>query len=99
MQREQDFGAQLDRSAATLSRLVSPVSTPSHCVMRHEATVALAQRLAQLPDHYREVIILRHLRGMSIAEVAAQLQKTPEATNSLLARALVKLRVLMKESK
>jgi RNA polymerase sigma-70 factor (ECF subfamily) len=91
--REQELAAGLDRSAAALSGLVSPVSTPSQ-----GAAVILADKMAELPDHYREALVFHHLKGLSIAEVAEKLGRSPEATNSLLARALIKLRLLMKDA-
>lgn len=95
--REQDLAKSFDRSAAALSGLASPVSTPSHRASRREATVILADKLAELPEHYREALVLHHLRGLTIAEVAEKTGRSPEATNSLLARALIKLRLLMKD--
>lgn len=97
-QREADLAARLDQSAATLSRLISHTPTPSQAAARRETTVILANQLAKLPEHYRDVLVLRHLRGMTIAEVATEIGRSLEATNSLLARALVKLRLLMKDA-
>jgi RNA polymerase sigma-70 factor (ECF subfamily) len=94
--REQHFSDAMDCSAASLSRLVSPQSTPSKGAVRREAVVVLADKLAELPDHYRQAIMLYHLEGLTIVEVAQRLERSPEATNSLLARALIKLRSLMK---
>jgi RNA polymerase sigma-70 factor (ECF subfamily) len=94
--REQEFADDLNRSSAALAGLAAPVSTPSRSAIRREAAVLLADKLAELPDHYRRAIVLHHIEGLSIAEVAKRLERSPEATNSLLARALVKLRVLMK---
>jgi RNA polymerase sigma-70 factor (ECF subfamily) len=94
--REQEFADDLNRSSAALAGLAAPVSTPSRSAIRREAAVLLADKLAELPEHYRRAIVLHHIEGLSIAEVAKRLDRSPEATNSLLARALVKLRVLMK---
>jgi RNA polymerase sigma-70 factor (ECF subfamily) len=94
--REQEFADDLDRSAAALAGLAAPASSPSRNAIRREAAVLLADKLAQLPDHYRRAIVLHHIEGRSIAEVAQRLERSPEATNSLLARALVKLRSLMR---
>lgn len=96
VQREQNLSDALDRSAAALSRLVSPGSTPSKGAVRREAAVVLADKLAELPDHYRQAIVLYHLEGLTVTEVAERLGRSPEATNSLLARALIKVRSLMK---
>jgi RNA polymerase sigma-70 factor (ECF subfamily) len=94
--REHDLADDLDRSSAALSGLLARGGTPSQDATRREIAVVLADKLAELPAHYRQAIVLHHIEGLTIAEVACQLDRSPEATNSLLARALVKLRFLMK---
>lgn len=47
----------------------------------------VAAALASLPAHYRQVILLRDLEGLSIGELAGQLRLTREATKSRLHRA------------
>ena len=93
---EQEFAAELDRSTAALAGLAAPMSSPSRIAIRREAAVLLADKLAELPDHYRRAIVMHHIEGLSIAQVAQHFHRSPEATNALLARALVKLRLLMK---
>jgi RNA polymerase sigma-70 factor (ECF subfamily) len=93
---EQTFEADLDYSAQAVAKLLAPISTPSQAAVRREQAVILADKLAELPDDYRQAIILHHFEGHSIAEVARQMNRSPESTNSLLARALIKLRSLMK---
>lgn len=46
-----------------------------------------AAALSALPPHYREVVLLRDLQGLSITEMAAQLQTTPETIKARLHRA------------
>jgi RNA polymerase sigma-70 factor (ECF subfamily) len=53
--------------------------------------------LGQLPDDHREVIILRHLEGLTFAEVAARLDKSTDSVKKLWARALARLRRLLGE--
>ena len=43
----------------------TPVSSPSQQASRREQAVLLADALEQLPEDYREVIVLRHLEGLS----------------------------------
>jgi RNA polymerase sigma-70 factor (ECF subfamily) len=95
---ERRLADSLNRSSAAMEQLVSPTSSPSQHVVGREAAVVLADRLAKLPDVSREAIVLHYLEGRSIAEVAEHLGRSPQATNSLLARALVKLRLLMKDT-
>ena len=39
----------------------------------------LANALSRLPDDYREVLILRHLEGLSFPEVSQRMDRTLEA--------------------
>ena len=52
----------------------------------------LADALGQLPEDYREVIILRHLEGLTFPAVASRMGRTPESIKKLWARALARLR-------
>ncbi|RZA34441.1 MAG: RNA polymerase sigma factor [Lysobacteraceae bacterium] len=52
-----------------------------------ELRLDVAAALASLPAHYRQVILLRDLEGLSIEELAGQLALTREATKSRLHRA------------
>ena len=47
----------------------------------------LAAAMESLPAHYREIILLRDLEGLSIQELADRLQLTREATKARLHRA------------
>lgn len=57
----------------------------------HAAPAALGQdvaaALARLPPHYREIVLLRDLEGLSLAEIAARLGLSVEATKARLHRA------------
>jgi RNA polymerase sigma-70 factor (ECF subfamily) len=83
----------LDRSSQALGQgLAAPCSTPSHQAARREQAVLLAEALAELPEGYREVLILRHLEGLTFPEVARRLGRTLDAVEKVWARALGKLR-------
>lgn len=47
---------------------------------------ALNDALAQLPDRQREAVVLRHIEGLSNPEIAALMEITVEAVESLTAR-------------
>lgn len=47
----------------------------------------VAAALAALPAHYREIVLLRDLEGLTIAEIAARLELHPEAAKARLHRA------------
>ena len=96
-QLERQLG-QLDRSSMVMGGLLATAeSSPSQIAARNEGAVVLADALARLPDSYREVLVLYHLEGLSVAEIAAKMGRTVPAVKGLRTRALVKLRTLLKE--
>lgn len=54
----------------------------------------LERALAALPDHLREVILLRRIEGLTAAETAGVLGKTEAAAAKLYARAMARLGTL-----
>ena len=52
----------------------------------------MANALQQLPQDYREVIVLRQLEELPFAEVARHMQRSAEAARKLWIRALAALR-------
>jgi RNA polymerase sigma-70 factor (ECF subfamily) len=93
---EREIEAAFDRSSVLLDRgLVAQQSSPSQQAVRREQAVMLADALAALPEAYREVIVLRHLEGMTFPEVAARMQRTLDSVNKLWMRALIQLRELL----
>jgi len=90
---ERELEAELDHSSQTLDGgLVAPQSSPSQQAARREQAVLLADALGRLPEDYREVLILHHLEGLAMAEVAGRMGRSVEAVKKLWARALERLR-------
>jgi len=90
---ERELAAELDRSSDILDGgLLAKQDSPSHQVAQREQGVLLANMLAGLPDDYREVLILRHLEGLTFPEVAQRMGRTLDAVKSLWTRALGRLR-------
>lgn len=58
-----------------------------HCPAPNGLVRDVANALAALPTHYREIILLRDLEGHSIAEIAEALSLHPEAAKARLHRA------------
>jgi RNA polymerase sigma-70 factor (ECF subfamily) len=95
---ERALAVDVDASSQLLERmLVSPQSSPSQQASRREQAVLLADALAQLPGHYREVIVLRHLHGLTFPEVAERVGRTLDSVEKIWARALIQLRRLLQE--
>jgi RNA polymerase sigma-70 factor (ECF subfamily) len=90
---ERQLSAELDQSSQALDRgLVAPHSSPSQQAVRREQSVLLAQALARLPDDARELLILRHLEGLTFPEVARRLGRTLDSVKKQWPRALASLR-------
>jgi RNA polymerase sigma-70 factor (ECF subfamily) len=97
-QRDVPFSAWLRRVArnAALENLRSRRATPVHDLgvrmhsrdeLRSECVQDLRQVLEGLPYEHREVLILRHLAGLSPGEIARMLEKTEAAIDGLHHRA------------
>jgi RNA polymerase sigma-70 factor, ECF subfamily len=87
------IGAALQQSTIQLAALVPAAGkSPSMAVQQREEAVVLADRLAQLPEDYREVLVLRNLQGMAFEEVAQRIDRSVGATRMLWLRAIEKLR-------
>ncbi len=94
LERELQDG--LDRSSVYLgSQLIAAQSSPSAQASRREQAVLLADAMEELPEDYREVIILRQLEGLSFSQVALRMGRTEDSVKNLWARALVRLRRLL----
>jgi RNA polymerase sigma-70 factor (ECF subfamily) len=83
----------LDESASRLEVLLAAdESSPLQKVVRQEQLLGLAHALARLAPDQREAVELRHLRGLSVADVAGQMGRSREAVAKLLFRGLNRLR-------
>jgi RNA polymerase sigma-70 factor (ECF subfamily) len=95
---EQGLADELDQSSLALGgALVARHSSPSQQAARRELAVLLADALEQLPADYREVIILSHLQGLPFPEVARRMGRSLDSVKNVWARALVRLRRIMRE--
>jgi RNA polymerase sigma-70 factor, ECF subfamily len=95
---ERELAAELDQSSRVLDRgLVNSLSSPSQQADRREQAVLLAEALRQLPEDYREVLILRHLEGLSFPNVARRMGRSLDSVKNLWTRALARLRDLLGE--
>ena len=88
-----------DASADILVRTLFATDTsPSNQLMREERHERLKAALATLPQRDREVLVMRHLEQLSIAEIAAMLEIGEPAVKSRLLRALIRIRERMGDS-
>jgi RNA polymerase sigma-70 factor (ECF subfamily) len=68
--------------------LASNKSSPSNHLMQGELKQLVESAIARLPDHYQQVIHLRHRQALSFADVARHLSTTPDAARQLWTRAI-----------
>jgi RNA polymerase sigma-70 factor, ECF subfamily len=97
---EQDLQVGIDQSSCVLAgRLISPGSSPSESAARREQAVLFADALDQLPDDYREVLILRHLEGLTFAGVGERMGRSVDSVEKIWLRAVAKLRKTVEDEK
>jgi RNA polymerase sigma-70 factor (ECF subfamily) len=90
---EGTLGVDLDQSSQAFGQgLIAAQSSPSQHASRREQAVLLADALDRLPPDYREVIVLRHLEGLTFPEVAARMRRSVDSVEKLWVRALPRLR-------
>jgi RNA polymerase sigma-70 factor (ECF subfamily) len=81
-------------SSARLERwLADDRSGPETKAQRHELLLRLAAALEQLPDDQRDVVILRDLQEMPVAQIATELGRTEKSVAGLLLRGRLAARV------
>jgi RNA polymerase sigma-70 factor (ECF subfamily) len=76
-------------------QLAAGSSSPSEQVIRREASSRLTDALKLLPEHYQQVIVLRHLQGLAFVEVARQMDRSVDSVEKLWVRALRQLREVL----
>ncbi len=79
--REEAIAAELSDASvmALCKRLSGSGTSPSRNILRKELRQRVRAALAELPEHYREVMVMRHLEQLSIEEIAA-ITSVPEGT-------------------
>lgn len=87
------ISTRMEESAAGLKRsLPARGDSPSAAMRRREDSIEFANRLSDLPPHYRDVIVLRVLQGLPFDEIAAEMNRSSGAVRMLWLRALSLLR-------
>jgi RNA polymerase sigma-70 factor (ECF subfamily) len=77
LSREISLEQSLAESSAQLGRLLAANATsPSQAAADNERQLALAQVLDQLPNDYRDVIVMRSLQELPYEEVARRMGRT-----------------------
>ena len=88
-----EMNTSMDKSAVNFGAILAGNGTsPSGPVHARERAVALANELSKLPEHYREVIVLRNLQSLSFEEIATRMEKSVGAVRMLWLRAIDKFK-------
>ncbi|MCS7469196.1 sigma-70 family RNA polymerase sigma factor [Stieleria sp. ICT_E10.1] len=79
--------SELEESFARLEQVLAGDETsPSRLASRNEQIATMLSSLQELPDNQRRAVIMKHLQGFSLKEVAASLGLSEPATAGLLHR-------------
>lgn len=99
VKRERNLVLQLPHhsSMELARRLVAPTSSPSLRLLRNEMSDRVHAALEHLSSLDREVLVLRHLEQLSMAEIAGLLGRTVGAIKIRHLRALERLRSIMED--
>jgi RNA polymerase sigma-70 factor (ECF subfamily) len=84
-----------DSGPSLVDMVTANTSSPSRHAMRGEASIFLANCLADLPETQQEALRLRYIEGQSLKEIAERMGKTEMAAAGLLKRGLQALRQRM----
>lgn len=89
----EQVSAALDKSVLNFANVLADRGpSPSAPALQRERSVALANQLANLKPHYRDVIVLRNLQGLPFDEVAARMNRKPSAVRMMWLRAIDKFK-------
>ena len=66
--------------------LVDEKTSPSEVLQKNEQLCLMLSALQTLPDNQRSSLIMKHLKGLSLKEVAEAMQLSESATAGLLHR-------------
>jgi RNA polymerase sigma-70 factor (ECF subfamily) len=87
--RRETLASEVEEDAAGVETLLErlAVEGPEAALARAEARAVLRELLAQLNADQREALLLQYGEGLSIAEIALLMGRSPGSVNSLLHRA------------
>jgi RNA polymerase sigma-70 factor (ECF subfamily) len=90
-----DMGLSNESVMALARRLVTTGTSPSQVVLRKELQECVRMALGQLPETYREVLVMRHMEQLSIKEIAVVVGIVEGTVKSRLFRGMEQLHELL----
>jgi len=86
-----------DNAGASPTRdIMDPGAQPHQTLLQHELDDKIRQAIVTLPEHFRTVVVLRELQGLSYEEIAALTNTQLGTVKSRLARARERLQAELK---
>jgi RNA polymerase sigma-70 factor (ECF subfamily) len=84
-------------SSASLEELsgINEAPLPEEVVQREDVRAAVRAALKQLPDHYRQVLVLKYIDECTVADISETVGKSFKSVESTLVRARRALRKLL----
>jgi RNA polymerase sigma-70 factor (ECF subfamily) len=82
---------------AAVEEMVEQTAGPHTTAAERETRVAIARALAKVPEGQREVILLRYILSMSVADTAGIVGRTEGAVKQLQLRGLATLKTLLQQ--
>lgn len=93
VRREQSLQQRVEQSSWCLLQVLAPDQTsPLSQLVRGEQHRQLIELLSQLPPTSRDAILLKYWHGLTLNEIAQQLQLTPAVVAGMLYRGLKQVR-------
>jgi len=96
-----EAGMLADRAADVRDRFRGPERLGGHRRLaerpQHDLRIDVARAIRSLPEHYREVVLLRDIEEMSIDEICGALGLTRESTKARLHRARGMIREYLRD--
>ena len=81
-----------DLTSRSHKALALDQSSPSTCAARNEQLLQLAAAIDELPPDQQTAVVLHHLQGVPLAEVAAHMDRSKPAVAGLLHRGMLRLK-------
>lgn len=98
IRRERSLEGAIEGSFSHTDQWLAAVqSSPSQRAVKQEDLLRLSEALTELPEAQREAIVLHHLQGLKLAEVAAEMGRSEAAIAGLLFRGMTALHALLGE--
>lgn len=72
-------------------QLSAGLPSPSQAAIANEEQTLVEKALARLPEHLRQVVLMRNREHLSFAEIGERMQRSSEAARKLWARGIEKL--------